>query len=53
MEVGNEAEGENDDSGRLVRQVTERLNSFGGGVGGVEIHFGEGRRLGGEEGAVL
>lgn len=53
MEVGNEVEAANDENGRLVTQVTERLNSFGGGVGGVEIHFGGALRLGGEEGAVV
>lgn len=33
-------EAEEDMEGRRVTQVTERLNNFGGGVGGMDIHVG-------------
>lgn len=36
--AGREAEGEM--GGRRATQVTERLNSFSGGVGGMDIHVG-------------
>ena len=48
MKAGNEEGGAEGGAWSWLMQVTERLNSFGGVVEGVEIHLGEARLAGGE-----